>query len=149
MGAQALHAAHLTSLLLIAMAKTMKAMKAMKAAKAAPMKTMKKAAAMKAMKPMKAMKKKVSIIARGRMAKAMVLKGARAHTVGGLKATDLMRNKRGKIVSKKRHASSAKSPWMAACKAARKALGVKGFCVIGGKTPEGKALYAKAKSLVK
>merc|ERR1712166_357274 len=122
---------------LITMAKAMKTMKAMK-----------KAAAMKAMKPMKAMKKKVSIIARGRMAKAMVLKGARAHTVGGLKATDLMRNKRGKIVSKKRHASSAKSPWMAACKAARKALGVKGFCVIGGKTPEGKALYVKAKSLV-
>merc|ERR1719149_80670 len=133
------------------MAKAMKTMKAMKAKamKAAPMKTMKKAAAMKAMKPMKAMKKKVSIVGRGRMAKSMVLKGAREHTVGGLKAKDLMRNKYGKIVSKKRHAASAKSPWMIACKAARKALGVKGFCVIGGKTPEGKALYAKAKSLVK
>merc|ERR1719223_1955648 len=116
--------------------------------KAAPMKTMKKAS-MKAMKPMKAMKKKVSIVARGRLAKAMVLKGAREHTVGGLKAKDLMRNKYGKIVSKKAHARSAKNPWMIACKAARKAMGVRGFCVIGGKTPEGKALYAKAKSLVK
>ena len=126
-----------------------KAMKSMKAMKAAPMKTMKKAGAMKAMKPMKAMKKRVSIVARGRLAKSMVLKGSKDHTAGGLKAKDLMKNKYGKIVSKKRHAASTKSPWMAACKAARKALGIKGFAVIGGKTPEGKALYAKARSLVK
>ena len=66
-------------------------MKAMKAMKAAPMKTMKKAGAMKAMKPMKAMKKHVSIVARGRLAKSMVLKGSKDHTVGGLKAKDLMK----------------------------------------------------------
>ena len=144
------------------MAKAMKAMKAaMKPAmKAAPraamkavMKTAMKAKAMKAvMKPaMKAMKKKkhVSIIARGRMAKVQVLKGSKEHTVGGLKATDLMKNKRGKVVSKKAHARGMKHPWMVAVRAARKALGITGFCVCGGTTPEGKALYAKAKSLVK
>merc|ERR1711967_59212 len=107
-----------------------------------------KKAAMKTMKPMKK-KKKVSIIARGRMAKAMVLKGAREHTVGGLKAKDLMKNKSGKIVSKKAHSRGVKNNWMLACKAARKALGITGFCQIGGKTPEGKALFAKAKTLVK
>jgi len=133
--------------------KAMKAVKAMKAMKAVAMKVMK--PAMKVMKPamkpvMKAMKKKhVSIIARGRMAKVQVLKGSKEHTVGGLQAKDLMKNKRGKVVSKKAHATGLKHPWMQAVKAARKALGITGFCVCGGKTPEGKALYAKAKSLLK
>merc|ERR1711957_1009523 len=119
---------------------------------AAPMKTMKKAKAMmvmKAMKPMKAMKKHVSIVARGRMARVQVLKGSKQHTVGGLKAKDLMKNKHGRVVSKKQHAAGVKQPWMLAVKAARKALGVQGFAVVGGKSAEGKALYAKAKSLMK
>merc|ERR1739848_174673 len=102
----------------------MKAMKAMKAA------------AMKAMK-----KKTVSKIAKGRMAKAMVLRGTKAKTVGGLKASDLTRNKNGKIVSKKRSAYSKKSPWMAAVKKARAALKLKGFVAIKKGTP----LYLKAK----
>jgi len=119
----------------------------MKAMKGAPMKAMKKAA-MKVMKPMKK-KKHVSIIARGKLAKSMVLKGAREHTVGGLKATDLMKNKQGRVVSKKAHAKGVKNGWMLACKAARKALGITGFCPVGGKTPEGKALFAKAKTLAK
>merc|ERR1712167_45579 len=66
-------------------------------------------------------KKKVSIIARGRMAKVLVLKGARQHTSGGLKAKDIMKNKHGRAVSKKLHARGVKSPWMIAVKAARKA----------------------------
>merc|ERR1712113_258058 len=33
-----------------------------------------------------------------------------------------------------------------ACKKARKELGIKGFCPVGGKTAQGKALYAKVKS---
>merc|ERR1712232_1548231 len=105
----------------------------------------------KGMKAMKAMKKKkhVSIIARGKMAKYLVLKGTKDHTVGGLKAKDLMKNKRGKIVSKKAHAQGMKNAWMLAVKAARKALGITGFSPCGGKTPEGKALYAKAKTLLK
>merc|ERR1712070_1084244 len=122
--------------------------KAMKAMKAAAMKPMKKAA----MKPMKkAMKKamKKSIIGRGKMSKVLVLKGSRVKTAGGLTAKDIIKNKSGKAVSKKKHALGMKNPWMVAVKAARKALGITGFCQCGGKTPEGKALYAKAKSLVK
>merc|ERR1719375_1442646 len=120
----------------------------MKAMKAAPMKAMKKKAAMKTMKPMKRKAMK-SIIARGKMAKVLVLKGAREHTVGGLKKGDIIKNKQGRAVSKKAHARGVKNKWMLAVKAARKALGITGFCACGGKTPEGKALYAKAKTLQK
>merc|ERR1719198_2226151 len=66
------------------------------------------------------------------MAKAMVLRGTRVRTSGGLKAGDLMKNKSGKIVSRKRSAMGKKNKWMIACKAARKALGVSGFSPIGG-----------------
>merc|ERR1711977_460657 len=51
---------------------------------------------------MKAMKKKaVSKIAKGRFAKSAVLRGNKEKTSGGLKASDLVKNERGKIVSKK------------------------------------------------
>merc|ERR1711939_251502 len=97
---------------------------------------------MKAMKAMKAMKKKsVSKIAKGKMAKAMVLRGSKAKTVGGLTAKDLFKNKRGKIVSKKASAKGKKSPWIQAVAKARKALKVTGFAAIKKGTP----LYAKAK----
>merc|ERR1719321_967746 len=101
---------------------------------------------MKAMKAMKAMKKKtVSKIAKGRMAKAMVLRGSKAKTIGGLTAKDLTRNKAGKIVSKKASAHSKKSPWIAAVKKARAALKIKGFCAI----KKGSPLYLKAKEFYK
>ena len=114
------------------------AMKVMK--KKAAMKVMKKKAAMKAMKARRAMKKK-SIIATGRLAKVMVLRGSKGRTVGGLKATDLIKNKNGKVVSKKLSAKGKKSPWIAAVKKARAALKIKGFCAIKKGTP----LYKKAK----
>merc|ERR1719247_850910 len=99
---------------------------------------------MKAAKAMKAMKKKsVSKVAKGRMAKAMVLRGSKAKTVGGLTAKDLTRNKSGKIVSKKQSAQSKKSPWIQAVKKARAALKIKGFCAI----KKGSPLYLKAKEL--
>merc|ERR1739848_63633 len=100
-------------------------------------------AAMKAMK-----KKSVSKVGRGRMAKAMVLRGTKAKTVGGLTAKDLTRSKYGKIVSKKRSALGKKNKWAIAVQKARKSLGIKGFCLIGGRTPDGKALYAKAKTFL-
>merc|ERR1712075_7414 len=97
---------------------------------------------MGAMKAMKAMKKKtVSKIARGRMAKAMVLRGSKGKTVGGLTAKDLVKSKTGKIVSKKRSAFAKKSPWIAAVKKARAALKIKGFSAI----KKGSPLYLKAK----
>merc|ERR1719456_82610 len=98
------------------------------------------------MKAMKAMKKKtVSKIAKGRMAKAMVLRGSKAKTIGGLTAKDLTRNKAGKIVSKKRSAQSKASPWMIAVKKARAALKIKGFVPMKKGTP----FYAKAKEFFK
>merc|ERR1719262_907837 len=96
------------------------------------------------MKAMKAMKKKtVSRIAKGKMSKAMVLRGSKEKTVGGLTAKDLFRNKNGRIVSKKRSAMSKKSPWIAAVQKARKALKITGFSAIKKGTP----LYVKAKIL--
>merc|ERR1711904_291535 len=98
------------------------------------------------MKAMKAMKKKsVSKIATGRMAKVMVLRGSKAKTVGGLTSKDLTKNKHGKVVSKKLSSKGKASPWIAACKKARAALKIKGFCAIKKGTP----LYAKAKEFFK
>merc|ERR1719488_99882 len=94
------------------------------------------------MKAMKAMKKKsVSKIAKGKMAKVVVLRGNKAKTSGGLKASDLTKNKNGRVVSKKQSALGKKNPWMQACKKARAALKIKGFAVI----KKGSPLYIKAK----
>merc|ERR1712161_32879 len=116
-------------------------------------KAMKKATVMKAMKK-KAMKK--SIIATGKLAKAMVLRGFKEKTSGGLKKDSLRKNKSGKIVSKnmsdrgrKNYAGSALQQWAKACQVARKDLGLKGFQPVGGKTATGRALYAKTKALYK
>merc|ERR1719482_671052 len=96
----------------------------------------------KAMKAMKAMKKKsVSKIAKGRMAKVMVLRGSKGKTVGGLTAKDLVKSKSGKVVSKKLSARGKKSPWIAAVKKARAVLKIKGFCALKKGTP----FYTKAK----
>merc|ERR550537_655077 len=103
------------------------------------MKAMKAMAAMKAMRAMK--KKSVSKIARGRMAKAMVLRGTKAKTSGGLTAASLTKNKYGKIVSKKASAKGKKNAWMIAVSKARKALKLKGFVAI----KKGSELYKKAK----
>merc|ERR1719247_1383928 len=115
-----------------AMAKAMKAMKAMKAP------------AMKAMK--KAMKaKKVS----KRMAKVVAFRGNSTGGATTLKKADLVKNKQGRIVSKKQStrakAMYAKGigKWTAAVTKARKALGVKGFVAVKKGTP----LYKKAKEL--
>merc|ERR1719161_2547965 len=107
---------------------------------------------MKAAKAMKAMKaKRVSTIARGKRAKAVVLRGGKLKTSGGLTKDMLFKNKRGKIVSKKKSAAGkvnfAKiASWVAAVQNARKALDVTGFVAINGRTGQGKALYAKAKA---
>merc|ERR1719476_441131 len=102
-----------------------------------------KAAAMKGMKAMKKAKK-VSIIARGRLAKVAVFKGKKVKTVGGLTKETLIKSKTGKIVSKaasarskKRYAGSALKKWCDAVQQARKILGITGFCAVNGKTAEG------------
>merc|ERR1712032_1281795 len=101
----------------------------------------------------KSMKKK-STIARGKGAKARVFSGKKAKTTGGLTKEKLMMNKRGRVVSKarsafarKQFASSPLKQWGQAVKQARKALGLEGFTAIGGKSAQGRALYAKAKAI--
>merc|ERR1712051_109653 len=123
---------------------------AMKAARKPAMKAAMKAASMKAMKKVK----KVSVIARGRSAKAAVFKGKKAKTVGGLTKESLTKSKAGKIVSKaasarakKNWAQSALKKWIDAVMLARKQLGVKGFLAVNGKTAQGKAVYARAKAI--
>merc|ERR1719355_470671 len=105
--------------------------------------------AMKAMKAMRAMKKKaVSKIAKGKLARSVVFHGTKDKTYTGLTKADLIKNKRGKIVTKKSVAAGKKAyanikGWTVACQKARKALGSKGFVAI----KKGSALYKKAKEL--
>merc|ERR1711972_545124 len=98
--------------------------------------------------------KRVSKIARGKFARSQVLRGSKEKTLSGMTKDNLMRNKYGKIVSKKvsaaarkRYQSSGAKLWAECIKQARKALNLKGFVAINGKQAEGKALYAKTKSL--
>merc|ERR1739848_902429 len=120
-----------TSFSSVKMAKAMKAMKAM--------------AAMKAMRAMK--KKAVSKIAKGKYARAVVFRGTKEKTYTGMTAADLIKNKRGKIVSKKASIRAKKNNyikgWTTAVQKARKALGLKGFVAI----KKGSPLYNKAKEL--
>merc|ERR1719378_1324315 len=102
--------------------------------------------AMAAMKAMRAMKKKsVSKIAKGRMAKVLVFRGSKEKTIGGLKASDLTKNKHGRVVSKKQSAAAKKKlgGWLQALSKARTALKIKGFAVVKKGTP----LYTKAKEI--
>merc|ERR1712224_358615 len=116
------------------------------------MKAMRKAKGMKAMRAMKAMRR-VSMIARNLRAKATVFHGHKTKTTGGLTRADLIKNRQGKIVSRKRSLGARRrfaqtlGGWMAAVKKARKALNLNGFIAVNGNTAEGRALYAKAKSL--
>merc|ERR1712141_986336 len=114
----------------------------------------KKTTAMKVMKVMKA--KRVSVIAKGKMARAAVFRGTKEKTKTGMTKANLIKNRNGKIVSKasslrakKAYANSGIKAWADAVKAARKALNLTGFVAIGGKSATGKALYAKAKALLK
>merc|ERR1712028_57668 len=107
-----------------------KAMKAMK--KAAMKRRAMKAAAPKAMKAMKAMKKKVIS---ARLARRHAFVGKIDKTKTGLKKGDLVKNKGGRIVSKRASIRAKTNPWIAAVKKARAELKVKGFCAIKKDTP--------------
>merc|ERR1712188_46469 len=98
------------------------------------------------------MKKKIgSKVATSKRAKLTVFNGTKERTVGGLKKADLIKNKRGKIVSKKQSLLSKKrlaltiGPWIQAVKKARSALKIKGFCAC----KKGSPLYIKAKEFLK
>merc|ERR1712241_1372115 len=98
---------------------------------------------------------KKSKVARGRMARAVVFRGSKERTGGGLRKEQLVKSKTGKIVSKaasarakKAYAASPLKKWVDALKQARKELQISGFVAVGGKTAQGKALYAKVKSIL-
>merc|ERR1711879_79091 len=82
--------------------------------------------------------------------KIKVWNGTATYTKGGLTKDQLMKNKRGKIVSKKMFAKGqalkGKSGWMGAVAKARKELGITGF-VLMNRGAKGVALYNKAKEL--
>ena len=129
----------------------MKAKAMKKAPMKAAMKAMKAKRVAKAMKAMKAMKVK-STIAKGPRMRQVVFSGAKEKTSSGLKKSDLVKNKSGRIVSKAASAKGKKaykliSAWTKATQQARKALRLKGFVPMGGKSAQGKALYAKAKAI--
>merc|ERR1711994_725530 len=105
-------------------------MKAMKAAMKAPM---------KAKKDMK-----VSKVAKGKNARAVVFRGGKEKTATGMTKEKLIKSKTGRIVSKARSASAKKKfatralkKWIDAVKQARKQLNVVGFCAVNGKTAQG------------
>merc|ERR1711941_176914 len=102
------------------------------------------------MKVMKA--KRVTKVAKGRFAKALVLRGSKEKTAGGVRKDGLMKNSRGRVVSKKRSAFGKQQyknveSWIDSVVEARKALNISGFVTIRGKTLQGKALYSKARSI--
>merc|ERR1712048_325761 len=103
---------------------------------------------------MRKMAMKKSVIAKGKRAKSSVFRGTKVKTSGGLKKSDLTKNKYGKVVSKKASAAAKKrkgyakiAKWGKSVVQARKALNVKGFCAVGGKSAQGRALLAKVRSL--
>merc|ERR1719192_923961 len=78
-------------------------------------------------------KKRVSI----RGSRIQVFRGTKAKTKSGHNKSMLMKNKRGKIVTKKSHSAGMKqykknglNKWTAACMKARKKLNIKGFKAI-------------------
>merc|ERR1719276_299163 len=92
--------------------------------------------------------KRVSKIARGRFAKVLVMRGKFEKTQGGIRADGLMKNKQGKIVSKRASAAWVRrnKDWIDAVVQARQVLNLSGFVAVNGKSMQGKALYLKAKT---
>ena len=58
---------------------------------------------------MRAMRAKKSVVAKGKLAKLVVFRGTKTRTSGCLKKTDLIKNKSGKIVSRKANAHGKKA----------------------------------------
>ena len=83
---------------------------------------------------------------RVRGTRRQVWNGSRHHTNSGHAKSHLMKNKNGKVVTKKSHAAGRRAyknirGWTQAVSKARKALGITGFCAV----KKGTALYNKAR----
>ena len=98
--------------------------------------------AMKSMEAMKAMKSRARTD--GQIWRELVWDDEITYTKNRLEKNDLVKIN-GKIMSKKVYENGKANPWCAACVAARKALGIKGFAAI----KKGSPLYNKAKALYK
>merc|ERR1739848_619076 len=115
--------------------------KAPKAAKATkPRAPKSKAKAVRARKPKRVTKKSQT------GSKLRVWNGTRMFTKGGLTKKDLIKNSRGKIVSKKASKAKGANGWMKAVTKARKELGITGFCLMN-RGAQGVALYKRAKEI--
>jgi len=75
-----------------------------------------------------------------------VYRGTKKYTKGGLTKKDLVKNKKGRIVSKRQQSHNPLKKWVTACKQAKKELKIPGFCPLN-KGPKGKALYKRAKEI--
>ena len=93
-------------------------------------------------------------MARNKHAKSTVFRGNKERTVGGLRKSDLIKNKRGKVVSKKQSEDKKKrhgkrfTKWGNAVVKARKRLAIKGFCPVGGKTAAGQRLLKQVRAFI-
>merc|ERR1712098_171134 len=76
-----------------------------------------------------------------RAARSRVFRGKLGKSKGGLTKAALMKNKHGKIVSRKASARASKNKWIAAVMKARKDLKIKGFAVC----KKGTAFYKAAR----
>merc|ERR1719201_2295250 len=92
-------------------------------------------------KVIKVAMKRTSTIAKGKKAKVEIWQGKKIKTKKGLKKDDLMKNKVGKIVSKRRSQHGKESKWSKATAKARAAKGYTGFKAI----KKGTSFYDKAK----
>jgi len=111
-------------------------------------KAMKATKGRKAGKAMKCKPTRSSKVAKGKRGKVLVYKGRFEKTVGGLTKEQLVKNKAGKVVSKRMQAHGKKSyanikGWVDAFMKARVELGLVGFVAIKTGSP----LYAKTKEL--
>merc|ERR1719171_1878632 len=96
--------------------------------------------------------KRVSKVVCGKYARSVVFRGSKERTKSGLTRDMLMKNKRGKVVSKRASAAGKRrfhqiKTWMEAFMKARSSLNLKGFVAINGQSLVGKALYVKTKAL--
>jgi len=83
---------------------------------------------------------------RVRGSRRQVWNGTRQKNMSGMDKSCFMKNKSGKIVSRKQHAAGKRAfknirGWTQAVSKARKALGITGFCAV----KKGTALYMKAR----
>ena len=76
-----------------------------------------------------------------RLTRRHVFAGITAKTNTGLSKGSFVKNKAGKIVSKKRYIQGRFNLWMTALAAARLALNIKGFALVAKRSP----LYKKTK----